>query len=93
MIWYLLEPRIDVYVQSEGITFAGVAVEVIDGSQGNAPVISSDDNEQRWWSVHLWHLGADGVRIRLTLKSYTINAYSGLRDVTELPGLHLGCKR
>lgn len=85
MVWYLLKPGTDVYVQSEGTTFAGVVLEVIKRSYRNSPDISIDENEQNSWLVNLWHLNTDGARIRRTLKSCTISRYSELRDVTELP--------
>lgn len=83
MIWYLLKPGTDVYVQSEGITFVGVVLDLMKWSyvEGTA---SSDPSVQELWRINIWHLNTDGATIRRTQKTYKINTYSGLRDVTEL---------
>lgn len=89
MIWYLLKPGTDVYVQSKGVTFVGVVIDVTDRFDENDPVIAmhanENKNEQKWWCVRIWHLNTDGATIRRTQKTCKINMYSGLRDVTELP--------
>lgn len=83
MIWYLLKPGTDVYVQSADIIFVGVVLGVVRGREkfemNNRKVL------QDVWGINIWFLGTDGATIRRTRQRYVIKAYSGLRDVTELP--------
>ncbi|KUL88915.1 hypothetical protein ZTR_03489 [Talaromyces verruculosus] len=85
MIWYLLKPGTDVYVQAAGIIFVGVVVDIGKSMNRNDQANPSDADEQRPWWIRIWHLHTDGATIRRTLYIYTLNAYSGLRDVTKLP--------
>ncbi|KAE8556235.1 hypothetical protein EYB25_000935 [Talaromyces marneffei] len=84
MIWYLLKPGTDVYVQSDGITFVGVVLSTEDGSDEDYQTYPSVSNKPKWSWVNVWHLNTNGATIRRTQQTYTIDAYSGLRDVTEL---------
>ncbi|KLO90821.1 TOB3 (member of AAA-ATPase family) [Fusarium fujikuroi] len=82
MIWYLLKPGIDVYVQIEGSTHAAVvrSVRRTDVSVSKLWGAGSDGS----WLVDLWRLESDGSRLRKGFFSVTISPYSGLRDVTRL---------
>ncbi|GAM34113.1 hypothetical protein TCE0_015r01483 [Talaromyces pinophilus] len=85
MIWYLLKPGTDVYVQSAGITFVAVVVGIGKRMDGNDQADPSGADDRRTWWINIWHLNTDGATMRRTQKTCVINAYSGLRDVTELP--------
>lgn len=78
MIWYLLKPGIDVYVQYEGLTFVGVVMDVTKRSDATS-------YEQQHWAIDIWHLRTGGAKIRQTRKACKVSTYSGLRDVTDLP--------
>ncbi|KAF5625449.1 AAA family ATPase [Fusarium sp. NRRL 25303] len=82
MIWYLLKPGIDVYVQIEGSTHAAVVRSVMrtDVSVSKLWGAGSDGS----WLVDLWRLESDGSRLGKGFFSVTIPPYSGLRDVTRL---------
>ncbi|PNP80998.1 hypothetical protein FNYG_05465 [Fusarium nygamai] len=82
MIWYLLKPGIDVYVQIEGSTLAAVVrgVRRTDISVSKIWGGGSDGS----WLVDLWHLESDGSRLRKGFFSVTLTPYSGLRDVVGL---------
>ena len=82
MIWYLLKPGIDVYVQIEGSTHAAVvrSVRRTDVSVSKLWGAGSDGS----WLVDLWRLESDGSRLGKGFFSVTIPPYSGLRDVTRL---------
>lgn len=83
MIWYLLRPGTDVYVQVEGSTHAAVVMDVKSNGFNQSDVwgIGNED----WWHVDLWRLETDGSRLRRGLISAQVTAYSGLREVTSLP--------
>jgi hypothetical protein len=88
MIWYLLKPGTDVYIQSEGVTFVGVVIDIADSfdEEDNIAMHTHENkNERKWWRVRIWYLNTDGATVRRTQKTCKINMYSGLRDVTELP--------
>ncbi|CZR44597.1 uncharacterized protein FPRO_14350 [Fusarium proliferatum ET1] len=82
MIWYLLKPGIDVYVQIEGSTHAAVvrSVRRTDVSVSKLWGAGSDGS----WLVDLWRLESDGSRLGKGSFSVTIPPYSGFRDVTRL---------
>lgn len=82
MIWYLLKPGTDVYVQYHGSTYAAVVIEVwrsdVPSSKG-----WGGDNEGLWL-VDLWRLETDGTRMRRGFISVKMYAYTGLREVKLL---------
>ncbi|RKL44118.1 hypothetical protein BFJ72_g3851 [Fusarium proliferatum] len=82
MIWYLLKPGIDVYVQIEGSTHAAVvrSFRRTDVSVSRLWGAGSDGS----WLVDLWRLESDGSRLGKDFFSVTIPPFSGLRDVTRL---------
>ncbi|KAL6912573.1 hypothetical protein FSST1_010333 [Fusarium sambucinum] len=83
MIWYLLKPGTDVYIQSERSTHAAVVVTVKPYSS-LSPNVRGTRNK-RSWLVDMWLLVTDGSRLRRASMSAIVYAYPGLRDVTSLP--------
>lgn len=83
MIWYLLTPGTDVYVQVDGSTHAAVVMDVKPNDLNQSNVLGVGNQE--WCLVDLWRLETDGSRLRRGLISTQVYAYSGLREVTSLP--------
>jgi hypothetical protein len=83
MIWYLLTPGTDVYVQVDGSTHAAVVMEVRPNGI-NPGDVWGPMNEERWL-VDLWRLETDGSRLRRGLITTQVHAYSGLHEITSLP--------
>ncbi|KAF5558747.1 TOB3 (member of AAA-ATPase family) [Fusarium phyllophilum] len=82
MIWYLLKPGTDVYVQIKGSTHAAVvrSVRRTDVSVSKVWGAGSDGS----WLVDLWRLESDGSKLRKGFFSVILTPYSGLRDVAGL---------
>ncbi|CAI7628266.1 unnamed protein product [Penicillium viridicatum] len=83
MIWYLLTPGTDVYVQVDGSTHAAVVMEVRPNGI-NPGDVWGPVNEERWL-VDMWRLETDGSRLRRGLITTQVHAYSGLHEITSLP--------
>ncbi|KAG5791164.1 hypothetical protein H9Q69_009775 [Fusarium xylarioides] len=82
MIWYLLKPGIDVYVQIEGSTHAAV-VRSVRRTDVSVPKVWGAGSDGSWL-VDLWRLESDGSRLRKGFFSVIVTPYSGLRDVASL---------
>ncbi|KAJ5744745.1 hypothetical protein N7533_009615 [Penicillium manginii] len=85
MIWYLLKPGADVYVQVDESTHAAVVMDVKPNGVNQSDVWGAGAGDVKWWLVDVWRLETDGSRLRRGLISAKVHAYSGLREVTSLP--------
>ena len=82
LLWYILQPGIDVYIATDGVPHVCV-IESVSGKTKNR---YKPTKEVEKWSIRMWCLDTtDGLIMSRKPRRRYIKRYNGMRNMTSLP--------